>query len=92
MTIPAFVIGTILSALYGVAFHLLLGGSMIRLILYVILSWIGFWIGHALAEGLKITFGSMGPLHLAFATLGSLVLLLLGYWLSLVEFNKSQGK
>jgi len=92
MTIPAFIIGTLLSALYGVAFHLLLGGGMTRLILYIFLSWIGFWIGHALAEGLGITIGSIGPLHLAVATLGSLVLLLLGYWLSLVEINKSQGK
>jgi len=92
MTIPAFIIGILLSTIYGVAFHLLIGGGLVRLILYILLSWIGFWIGHALAAGLGITFGSLGPLHLAMATLGSLIFLLLGYWLSLVEINKSQGK
>ena len=92
MTIPAFIFGILLSTLYGVAFHLLFGGGPVRLILYILLSWSGFWIGHTLAAGLGITFGSLGPLHLVIATLGSLVFLLLGYWLSLVEINKSQGK
>lgn len=85
MTIPSFLFGILISSLYGALFHLLRGGGLGRLLLYVILAWAGFWAGQYLAGQIGWTFLSLGPLHLGMATLGSLVFLGIGYWLSLIE-------
>ncbi len=90
MTLPAFVIGVLISTLYGVVFHLVVGGSFFRLILEIILSWIGFWIGHFIAEQLGWTFISIGPLHWGLATIVSILFMLVGYWLSLIP-KKPEG-
>jgi hypothetical protein len=70
--------------------HLWRGGSPWRLILYIVLSCAGFWIGHFLAGLLGWTFWSIGPLHTGLASLLSLLVLGLGYWLSLVQVEKSR--
>jgi len=85
MTIPSILIGIIISSLYGAAFHLWRGGGFGRLILYIILAWIGFWIGHFIGYGLGWSFFSLGPLRLGTATLGAALTLGIGYWLSLVD-------
>jgi uncharacterized membrane protein YeaQ/YmgE (transglycosylase-associated protein family) len=85
MSIPTLFLGLILSTLYGALFHLWRGGNAGRLLLYLLLSWIGFWLGHFIGNYLKISFDTLGQLHLVFATLGSLVFLAIGYWLSLVQ-------
>jgi len=85
MTWPAFLLGFLLSSLYGALFHLIRGGSGGRLLLYLVLAWIGFWVGHFSAVALGLTFASLGPLRLGIASLGSLLFLGIGYWLSLVE-------
>jgi hypothetical protein len=85
MTLPAFIIGVVISSLYGAAFHLWRGGGFWRLILYIVLAWIGFWIGHFFGNLLGITVFRLGPLQLGTATLGAALTLVIGYWLSLVE-------
>lgn len=88
MSIPTLFLGLILSTLYGALFHLWRGGNAGRLLLYLILSWIGFWIGQLVANLLGLAFDTLGQLHLLFATLGSLIFLAIGYWLSLVQTEK----
>jgi uncharacterized membrane protein YeaQ/YmgE (transglycosylase-associated protein family) len=88
MTIPSFLFGFIISTLYGLGFHLLRGGGAGRLLLYLFMSWIGFWTGHVIADQLDWSFASVGSLHLGMATVGSLVFLILGHWLSMVEPEK----
>ena len=85
MTLPSFIIGIVISSLYGTAFHLWRGGGFWRLILYILLAWVGFWVGHTFGNWLGITIFSLGPLRLGTATLGAALTLGLGYWLSLVE-------
>lgn len=85
MSIPTLLLGLILSTLYGALFHLWRGGNAGRLLLYLILSWIGFWIGQLIGNLLHISFDTLGQLHLLFATLGSLIFLGIGFWLSLVQ-------
>jgi hypothetical protein len=85
MTIPSILIGVIISSLYGVAFHLWRGGGLGRLIFYIMLAWVGFWIGHVVGNYLGLTFLSLGPLRLGTATIGTIILLGIGYWLSLVD-------
>ncbi len=86
--IPAILLGVILSTLYGAAFHLWRGGNLGRLILYLALSWVGFWTGHFMAGYFGWTFDSLGQLHLGTATFGSFLFIGIGYWLSLVRVEK----
>jgi len=88
MTLPSILPRVVLSTLYGAAFHLLRGGSLGRLILYIVLSWIGFWAGHIFAQLMGWSFVRVGALDAGFATLGSLLFLGVGYWLSLVEIER----
>ena len=88
MTVPSLLLGFIISTIYGLGFHLLRGGGAGRLLLYLIVSWIGFWLGHYAANQLKWTFASIGPLHLGLASVVSIIFLFLGHWLSLVEPEK----
>lgn len=88
MPIPTLILGLILSTLYGALFHLWRGGNAGRLLLYLLLAWIGFWVGQFIGNLLNISIDTLGQLHIVSATLGSLVLLFIGYWLSLVRVDK----
>jgi hypothetical protein len=68
--------GVVLSTLYGAAFHLWRGGSGRLLAAYIGLSWLGFWAGQYIGQTLGWTFGSVGPLYVGMATLGSLAALI----------------
>jgi hypothetical protein len=91
MTLPALAFGIIFSTLFGAVFHLITGGSLGRMIVFIVFSWLGFWGGHILAGSLDWTFWSLGQLHMGMATLGSFLFLGLGFWLSLIN-PKSQSK
>jgi uncharacterized membrane protein YeaQ/YmgE (transglycosylase-associated protein family) len=88
MSIPTLILGFILSTLYGALFHLWRGGNAGRLLLYIILAWIGFWVGQFIGNILNLTFDTIGQLHLVASTLCSFGLLFVGYWLSLVQVEK----
>jgi hypothetical protein len=88
MSIPTLILGLILSTLYGALFHLWRGGNAGRLLLYIILAWIGFWVGQFIGNMLNLTFDTIGQLHIVASTLCSFILLFFGYWLSLVQVEK----
>ena len=88
MTIPSLLFGILISSFYGVAFHVWRGGGAGRLILYLILSWIGFWTGHTVAEYLDWSLMDLGPINFGLATLFSFLFLLGGYWLSQVQVTR----
>jgi uncharacterized membrane protein YeaQ/YmgE (transglycosylase-associated protein family) len=85
MALPSLLLGGLLSTLYGAIFHLWRGGGFFRLLFYILLGWIGFWCGHAFANAMHWTWDSLGSLHLGTASIGSFLLLGVGYWLSLVD-------
>ncbi|MEJ5313868.1 MULTISPECIES: hypothetical protein [Anaerolinea] len=85
MTLPALLFGFLFATLIGAAFHLWKDGGFGRLILYLVLAWIGFWAGHLLAVSLGWHFLSVGPLRFGMAVLGALLFLGTGHWLSLVK-------
>lgn len=89
MTFPALILGVLISTLLGAIFHFWRGGGAGRFLLYLFLAWIGFWLGHFLADYWALSIDKVGQLHIGFATLGSIISLGLGYWLSLVEVEKN---
>jgi len=85
MTLPALLFCILLSTVYGTAFHFWKGGDWKKLVLFVILSWVGFWIGHGVGAALKWTFAAIGPVNAGMGTLGSVIFLFVGEWLGRVE-------
>lgn len=88
MTFPALLFGIVLSSAYGSAFHFWKGGSLKRLLLYVLLAWLGFWLGHAAGASLGWDFAAVGPVNIGTATLGSAIFLFGGEWLGRVEITQ----
>ena len=85
MTLPALTFGFLIASFTGAVFHLWRGGGPGRLFLYLLLAWAGFWLGHAIGEGLGWTFGRLGPLNLGMAGVGMAASLGLGFWLTLFQ-------
>lgn len=85
MTVQTVLLGLIAPILFGSLFHLWRGGPGWRLGLYIGSAELGFWLGHVAAEQFGWDFLKVGPLQMGVGTIGSLVLLYLGYWLSIKE-------
>lgn len=92
MTIPAFVIGGLLASIFGLLFHLWRGGGLGRLVYYLIISWLGFWLGQYIGLRLDINFIQIGPLYAGSATIMCIVILFFGHWLSLIEVSSKKVK
>lgn len=85
MILQSILLGMVIATLYGAAFHLWRGGSLFRFGLYLGFAWVGFWGGHWLGNLIGWEFLKVGQLNLGPATVGSILILGLGYWLSLVQ-------
>jgi hypothetical protein len=88
MNLPILMLGFVISTLYGALFHFWKGWSIFRMVLLLILSWIGFWVGHFVGGLLNISFWTVGVLNTGMATVGSAVFLAVGYWLSLIDVQR----
>jgi uncharacterized membrane protein YeaQ/YmgE (transglycosylase-associated protein family) len=88
MTLPALLFGFCVSTLLGGIFHLWKDGGLGRLILNLLLGWIGFAIGHILGNQMGWGIVDVGPLHLGTALVGCVALLFFGHWLSLIQVEK----
>ena len=88
MTLPALLFAFLLALLYGAVYHLIRNGGFWRLILYFILSIIGFMIGHLMGLWRGWVFIPVGSLNLGMSSLGSLIILLFGDWLSRIETSR----
>jgi hypothetical protein len=89
MKLPSILMGILISTLIGAAFHLLKGGGLGRLILYLLLGWVGFWTGQLAADQLGWNLWTIGQLHLGMAAAGSLLFLSIGHWLSLIDVENA---
>jgi hypothetical protein len=81
--LASLILGFVLSTLYGAFFHFWRGGGSGRLVLYLVLSWTGFLAGHFAAVYMNINIDKIGELHVGLSSLGSIVFIIIGYWLSL---------
>ena len=78
---PGFLFSFLLATAYGAGFHLLFGGRLAKLVLYLLAAWLGFAIGQWVGGLLDLNILKVGPIHTLFASLGSWLALLLSHWL-----------
>jgi hypothetical protein len=70
-----------LATIYGAGFHVWQGGGARRLALYLLAGWLGFALGHIIANVLNLHLMMIGELNFLPATLGSGLALFLARWL-----------
>ena len=88
MALPSLLLGFVLSTLIGAGFHVIRGGGGGKLLLDLILGWVGFWLGQYVTDRIGLTIGSLGSIHLAVAIPMALIFLFVGNWLSPIETQK----
>jgi hypothetical protein len=55
------------------------------LFFFNLLSWLGFWLGHFVGELTGVRFLPLGPINFGPAIIGTVVVLFLGFWLSMFK-------
>lgn len=87
MTLPTILFALLFALLYGALYHLLRGGGFWRLLLYLGLSVLGFAAGHLVGLWRGWIFFPLGSLNLGMSSAGSIIILVIGDWLSRIEGN-----
>ena len=87
MTIPSLVFALLIASLYGALYHLIRGGGLGRLLLFLIFGWTGFAVGHLVGIWQGWVLIPVGELNLGMSTLGSIVFLLGGDWVSRIRID-----
>jgi len=85
MTIPSLLFALLITLLYGALYHLFRGGGFWRLIFYFGLSAFGFTIGDLTGYWSGWVIIPLGALDIGSASIGSLIFLIVGDWLSRIE-------
>ena len=77
MNVPAAVFGFLIASAAGLLYHLVRGGPLPRLLLYLASSWIAFGIGHFVGGWMDLSLLRVGAINLFPALLAALLALLL---------------
>ena len=85
MTLPTLFFAFLIAFLYGALYHLIRGGKFWRLILYLFLSTAGFAFGHLIGLWRGWILIPLGSLNLGMSSIGSIIILVTGDWLSRLE-------
>jgi len=77
MPSPAFTFAFMVATICGATFHLIVGGDIRWLALYLLAGWAGFALGHLVGVLLNISFLQVGVVRLFTAVSGALLMLIL---------------
>ena len=88
MTVPALLFAILVALLYGALYHFVRGGGFGRLILFFILSMIGFALGHLVGLWRGWVWMPVGSINLGPSSIGSLLILVFGDWLTRIEVRE----
>jgi len=91
MTIPSLIFAILIASLHGALYHLIRGGGLGRLLLFLIFGWIGFTVGHLVGLWQGWVLLPVGELNLGMSTLGSLFFLVVGDWMSHIRTEGSRN-
>jgi hypothetical protein len=78
---PSLVMSLLLASVYAVAFHLWGGRRFRDLPIYWLAALLGFAAGHVLGQRLDLVPWTLGQIHIAEATAGAFLLLIIVRWL-----------
>ncbi|NMC28836.1 MAG: hypothetical protein GYA45_02045 [Pelolinea sp.] len=81
MTFPVFLLGSLISILVASVFHLIVDGNLKKYLSYLFFSWLGFWVGYYLSNRFSFSLWKVGILDIGFCVIGSLLVLLLIFWI-----------
>ncbi len=90
MTGPGFALGLVFSLLVGSLFHVWRDGGPGRLFYYLALSVAGFFIAQWIGTWRNWILFQVGTLDFGVATAGSLLFLVVGSWLGLVDLRRTK--
>jgi hypothetical protein len=77
MSIHAFLLGLIIATLTAAVFHLLRGGRLRHLVLYIVVAWVSFFIGQVFSESIRWHLLRIGAINIFPAMLATLLGLVL---------------
>ena len=88
MTLPTILFAFLIALLYGAVYHLIRGGGFWRLLFYLGLSVSGFVMGHLAGIWRSWMVIPLGSLNFGMSSLGSMIILVIGDWLSRIESGR----
>ncbi len=91
MTLPNILFALVIAMLIGALYHFVRGGGGWRLILFFGLSALGFALGQLVGMWQHWEFIMFGSLNLGMGSVGSLIVLIAGEWLSRIDVKKESG-
>ena len=91
MTLPTILFALIIAMLIGALYHFVRGGGGWRLLLFFGLSILGFALGQLIGAWQNWKFFMFGSLNLGMGSVGSLLVLVLGEWLSRIDVKKESS-
>jgi len=91
MTLPLILLALLIALLAGTIFHILRGGNGWRLLLYLVLSALGFAVGQGLSMWRGWYLLRFGALEIGVGLAGSFIFLAAGDWLSRFESADESG-
>ncbi len=79
---PIFVFAFVIATMFGLAFHVIMGGNVRRMVLFIVTGWLGFLLGQYIGGYLGITLFKIGVVHLLPASVGAIALLIFAHILT----------
>ena len=79
---PVFIFAFVIATMYGLGFHVILGGNARRMVLLIVTSWVGFLLGQYIGGHLDIDLLRIGVIHLAPASVTAVGLLIFAHFLT----------
>ena len=91
MNLPTILLALVIALLYGSLYHFVRGGNGWRLLLFLGFSVLGFLIGQLIGIWRNWDLIMLGPLNLGMGTIGSILFLIGGEWISRIEVNRQSS-
>lgn len=76
---PIFIFTFVIATMFGLAFHLIMGGNARRMVLFIVTSWLGFLLGQYIGGYLGVTLFKIGLVRLLPASVGAVGLLIFAH-------------
>jgi hypothetical protein len=92
MTLAGLIFGFLIASGLGLLYHLVRGGRLMRLFLYLATAWISFFSGHFVGEWFGLSIFRFGSLNLLTALLGTILGLFLANLLAPPERRYSRSR